>query len=365
MNKNKRLDLEISRSKPATFSLPFWRGAAQFRTAALALALTTLTEASLYAQCSTNNSLCVGASTDCQGALFATSDTSFEDGTIEWFDGKYRLRNGTNRLGSFNTSTQYSGTIAKNTNLSYVRWGTTSLKHSIWKPDTGDTARAEMDDGGMNQHPRRDASGNDYYYWYGWSLYIPNDSNWSSATLNQFLGQWRFYNLDGCRDMFDCTGARLGGSGHHLLYKNGKLRFVMTTLDTSCTGNKLKATSFDLGEPFKGQWMDFVMTAKWTPNSDGKIKIWIQSGASTYYQKMSYTGPTWINKYNNVSTCGVANQEVTAPNWTVGLYWANERPATESTARWMYSDQARSNRTLCSSEVGSEAWKRTLPFPAN
>jgi hypothetical protein len=327
-----------------------------------ALALSASTFPSLHAQCATGNSTCIGPNSDCQGTGLYPNST-YGAGTVEFMSGIKTIITGGYKFEAFNRNAQESGTVEQNTDMAYVRQGAESVKCSIWKPTTGDSARAELSDGGINLHPKKDSSGNDYYYWYGWSYYIPNDANWSSPTLRQYIGQWRFDNQNNCVTMMTCgaTKVDVGGSGHHLLLLEGRLILSIVTRDTTCaTSGRLKVTKYDLGEPVKGKWMDFMMQARWTHTSSGVMNIWIQKDNGGYNQVLAHTGPTWIDRYNVNSTCTQTGAD-TIPGWQLGMYWANERPATEATARFMYVDAARSNRTLCSTGKGSEAWTRTLP----
>jgi Polysaccharide lyase len=316
----------------------------------------------LRAQCATNNSICIGVNSDCQGTGLYPNST-YGAGTVEFMSGIKTITANGYKFEAFNLNAQESGKIEQNTNMTFVRQGAESVKCAIWKPTTGDSARAEISDGGIHLHPKKDTSGNDYYYWYGWSYYIPDDANWSSATLRQFIGQWRFDNQNNCVTMMTCgsTTVDVGGSGHHLILDAGKLVLTIVTNDTACsTTGRLKVQKFDLGTPVKGKWMDFMMQARWTDTSSGVLNFWVQKDNGGYTQTLAYTGPTWIKGYNVNSTCTVTGTD-TIPGWQLGLYWANERPLLEADARFLYVDAARCNRTLCSTGKGSEGWTRTLP----
>jgi hypothetical protein len=319
---------------------------------------------SLQAQCATDNSICVGVQGDCQGQIYSNP---YGTGTVEFTSGvKTVIVNGY-KFETFNVEAQVSGKVEANTNATYARQNGDSIKCSIWKPPIEDSARGEIGTGAIDTHAKKDANGNDYYYWYGWSYYIPNDTNWSSPTLRQFIGQWRFYNGvngENCVTMKECSSAKVGGSGHHLMLDNGRLILTLAIDDTSCaTAGRLKVIKLDLGTPVKGKWMDFMFQVRWTETASGSLKAWIQKDNSGYTQVANYTGPTWIKKYNANTTCPSNwNGKLTgSPGWQLGLYWANERPATEAAARFIYVDAARCNRTICSTGKGSETWSRTLP----
>jgi hypothetical protein len=296
------------------------------------------------AQCSAGNITCVG------------SDCTIENG-VEYAFGD--STNGAN-FGSFKTDTYTDGYAngLVTSKSGFARVGNDSIKHQIWGPDaTGESGkRAELSDVSYN-HPRSDANGIAYYYWYGWSYWIPNDSNWSSPTLQQYIGQWRWSNTLGCITQKYCDGSILGGSGHHLLYEGGKLSFDMEIPDTACsTSGRLKLLKTDLGTLSKGVWVDFIMQAKWISNSTGSVKIWIQNNGGGYTNKMNYSGPTWVGKYNAVSTCPYNGQNTGAPNWQVGMYYSNDKPSV-SNPRGMFSDELKMQRTICPDTTNSEGWK--------
>jgi hypothetical protein len=322
----------------------------------------TLSLHHLPAQCEIDNSLCVGGSSDCQGKKYTNP---FGSGTVEFASGIPNYTStGYLKFETFNTEVQHSAKIEPNTDLTFVRQGSESMKSSIWKPTSGDTARAELGDGGLGLRSKKDPAGNDYYYWYGWSYYTPDDASWASTTLRQFIGQFRFYNVGNCVTMKTCANAKVGGSGHHLMLSNGRLIMTLEIADTACAiSGRLKTLDFDLGAPVKGKWMDFMIQARWSETANGKMTVWIQKNNAGYEQVMDYTGPTWIKTYNVDAACSVSGEETPAPGWQLGLYWANERPATESLARYIYTDAARCNRTICADGKNSEAWNRTLPAP--
>jgi Polysaccharide lyase len=313
---------------------------------------------SLHAQCTTGNAVCVG--TDCT----STGDVEFATGssTLNASDSLYLFNSFKEDVW---TAGYRNGTCTTNTASSFIRVGTASIKHTVWGPDTLDSnghtetsKRAEISDLAINVHPIKDTSGNYYFYWYGWSYYIPNDATWSSATLQQYIGQWRFNNGGGCVTMLDCAGSAVGGSGHHLLLNNGRLVMSFFIRDPACT-NRLQKVEFDLGPVVKGQWMDFVMQAKWTSASTGMAKMWIQKNGGGYTEALNYSGATWLPAYN-LSPCQYNGAEPLAPNWQVGLYYSNDTPSV-STPRVLYSDEISMTRTLCSTGYGSEAWNMVVP----
>jgi hypothetical protein len=335
----------------------------------LLLAVALLIPVAAQAQCATGNAKCIG--TDC----LTSGDVEYAEGNSKLVvsDGKYEF-------GSFKedvwTAGYQNGQVRTNTTPSFVRVGPNSMKHSIWGPDTIDSngktetgKRAELSDLAIHKHPIKDSSGNYYYYWYGWSYYIPNDANWTTAVrpqvagataFRQFVGQWRFDNDGGCVTMNYCNNSSVGGSGHHIIYDNGNLILTLTITDTSCaTQPRLKTLAYNLGAAAKGQWMDFVVQAKWTSASSGMMKVWLQKNGGGYTEVMNYTGPTWLANYNP-SPCNYAGAEPLAPNWQLGMYWSDDAPLN-TTPRVLYTDEANMNRTLCATGYGSEGWNITAP----
>jgi hypothetical protein len=115
------------------------------------------------------------------------------------------------------------------------------------------------------------------------------------------------------------------------------------------------------------------MQAKWTAGSTGMVKMWIQKNNGGYTEVMNYTGPTWLDKYNDktgTTGCQITSYvdangiglEPLAPNWQVGMYYSNDAPLYTN-PRVLYADELAMNRTLCSTSYGSEAWNLTVPAP--
>jgi hypothetical protein len=317
---------------------------------------TLLLPIALHAQCATGNTTCVGSDCTTIGAVEYAYGTSTGTAGARYFNSfKEDVWTDGYKNGSVETKT------------GFARIGNESMKHSVWGPDTLDSngktetsKRAELFDQSYD-HPRKDSSGNVYYYWYGWSYYVPNDSNWSSPTLTQYLGQWRWSNIGNCILQRYCDDSTIGGSGHHLYYEGGKLSFDMEIPDTSCsTAERLKLVKTTLTTSLaKGVWVDFIMQAKWISDSTGSVKIWMQTNGGGYNNKMNYAGPTWPGKYYTISTCPKSGQVTDAPNWQVGLYYSNDKPSV-STPRTLFSDELKCYRTLCATTTGSEGWNKVV-----
>jgi hypothetical protein len=338
----------------------------------MAASLGLLLSAHTHAQCTTGNANCVG--TDCE----STTTKS-----VEYAEG-FSSGSSTTTSDVFGTFKEdvsadgyINGNVSMNTNAAFIRKGAASMKHSIWGPDNLDSngkvetgKRAEITDVALQVHPLKDTAGNPYYYWYGWSYYIPNDANWTTpvdpkvpgAPFEQYIGQLRFPNGNGCVTMINCNASNIGGSGHHLRYVGGKLIMTLTIQDTVCgnTNPRLRQVEFDLGNAVKGQWMDFMIQAKWSGTASGTFKLWLQKNNGGYTQLVDYTGPNWISSFNNNATCPYRVAEVLAPNFQVGLYASNDHPLVTN-PRVLYSDEPAINRTLCPDTTTSEAWTKTLP----
>ena len=315
-----------------------------------------------FSQCGVDNSDCIGS--DCIPATSAGAgnvEYALGDSKVSSSDGKLLFNSFKQDTGATGTN---NGTTTTNTNAAFVRGGGESIKHTTWSAPK----RAEISDLAFN-HPIRDPNGEAYFYWYGWSYFIPDDSKWGQTInpaiagdqkLRQYIGQWRFSNLSGCATMRNGNNTSVGGSGHHLQYREGRLFFTMTLRDEFFTTvNRMRQVEFDLGPAAKGVWMDFMIQAKWTSGNSGVFNLWLQKNNGGYTQLVDYTGPTWFT-YNLNSSCSYSGQPAGAPNWQVGMYWSNDAPLSSS-PRTLYSDEIRMRRSLCPTTIGSDAWDKTRP----
>jgi hypothetical protein len=260
--------------------------------------------------------------------------------------------------------------VTSNTDPAFVRGTGESIKHEAWL----DNKRAELSDVAIETHPRVAPDGQPYFYWYGWSYFIPDDPNWSQTVnpltagetdLVQYIAQMRFSNLGGCAVMKTCNDLSVGGSGHHLIAREGHMVFTMTLNDDVCASvrpNRLRQVDFDLGPLTRGVWIDFVIQARWTTDETGIFKVWIQRDNGGYVHAADYRGPTWF-RYREDAGCQYVldgDPVAMAPNLQLGLYWSNDKPL-ETTPRTMYSDNIRIRRTLCPDSVGSDGWNKVVP----
>jgi hypothetical protein len=328
--------------------------------------------------CNTGNSGCVGG--DCAPTIdqgYKLVECAFGDTTDGREFGSFRREiynvAGNKSGGVYDSAAgvTFFGRIESNTNTTYIRAGSTSFKHSVWTSSTYPTMRAELNDLAMGLHALKDSQSRPYDYWYGFSFFIPsNNDRWNAASTIQYISQWRYQNTSGCVESKTCSGAALSGSGHALLYDKGRLRFALKPQDSSCNNlpRRTKEINLDLGACPKGQWVDVVIRALWTPSSNGRMAIWVQRNNGGYVVAANYSGPTWVDQYGPTCGYGLANDAVSAPNWMVGLYYGNDygtnTGSTYANPRILYTDSLRMNRTLCAGAFqGSEAWNRTAPVP--
>lgn len=210
-----------------------------------------------------------------------------------------------------------------------VRGGSSSFRHQV----DGHPRRSEIDDNSWHAYEKGE-------YWYGFSYYLPA-SSFGSGDFLQYMSQFRFSNIPqggsrvpNCLSA-PCGGGYFGGSGCHLLIKNGQWHFSLQRADPNCASCRgLVEENFDL-IPFQTDiWTDVVIQANWSHQTDGFIRIWLKFGDGTYQQVLNHNGITWFDTYAQDSDrSGVP---VSAPNFTVGLYYGSDKAS-----RTAYSDEIR------------------------
>ena len=218
-----------------------------------------------------------------------------------------------------------------------VRKGAVALRHST---QAVLPRRAELDDCSFHAYDP------DRTYWYGLSLYL-TEAGFGSRDFEQYVGQWRFSNLPqggpvpNCEMFRECGGGRIyGGSGHHLLARDGRWVVTLAVQDPGCGScEALDHVEIDLGSYRTEVWTDLVFRMDFSHEVDGAVDAWVRVAGEDYRQVASYRGRTWLEFYQARSaqrTRGVLDGRVMAPNHTVGLYWGSDRGA-----RTMYSDEIR------------------------
>jgi hypothetical protein len=217
-----------------------------------------------------------------------------------------------------------TGTVTANLVTSPVRAGTHAHQLTV----TGAPRRAEIDAGTFSD-PRG-------AYWYKFSYYIPDDAGWS-GNFWQFMAQWRFSNqkAPGFSAPNVAMGNKIGsvlhgGSGQHLLIKNGRWMFNLVYQDPGARSSEgLEGRDFDLAPVTKNAWTDFVIEGKWTHLAEhGSLKIWMRVGSGPFTKVAEYFGPTWVDTFAVGSQ--LAGQPVPAPNFTVGLYASDSNTVTRT-----------------------------------
>ena len=148
-------------------------------------------------------------------------------------------------------------------------------------------------------------------YWYGFSMYIPK--NWQKDTLYENYAQWR---------------TTTPGGHHPSLAIKGDARNPDRIRIRGGTNGRIIA-DYPVSE-FRGRWTDFVIHARWSSGSDGKIEIFRNNdGVKTL------EGPTL--------KAGLA-----APIGRIGIYkgsWASKKfegtPGFTATEKTIYYDEYR------------------------
>ncbi|MGD3109438.1 polysaccharide lyase [Streptomyces sp. YGL11-2] len=133
--------------------------------------------------------------------------------------------------------------------------------------------------------------------WYGFSIYLP--PTWQNDPQGNILAQWHAL-VDTARTAGDGTGqppVALSVQGNQW-----RLKMHWNTQGPDFKGAGKGTRTFNLGSIKKGVWVDFVLHAKWSHNSDGLVQLW-QDG----HQKVNYTGP---DEYNNKQ----------GPYFKIGIY---------------------------------------------
>lgn len=176
-------------------------------------------------------------------------------------------------------------TTSTNNTAYPVRGGKQAFKHQVDR--CGERSELEMNKTTIGST-----------YWYGWSIFIPSD--WSDQDAGfDILSQWPAYPTS--RKMScGAVGTYMTRNGSDVIFK---LQHQGDSADIDCNFYTLGKIS-----QLRGQWVDFVMQAKWTGNKDGFLKLWMKVGNGSYAQKIDYKGRTFWN------------DEGSAPYMKMGLY---------------------------------------------
>lgn len=188
-----------------------------------------------------------------------------------------------------------------------VRAGRQAFRH--WVNRCGERSELAM---------RRTAIGSTY--WYGWSMYIP--SNWQDPSDGyDILTQWATYPTPR-NGKFACgaNGSYIVRNGEDITFR---LQFKGEKTDSECIRYPLVKLA-----DARGRWVDFVMHAKWTGNTDGFAKLWVKVGNGAYTQKVDYKGRTFWN------------DEGDGPYFKMGLYKGDPN-FSGAAPRYLYTDEYR------------------------
>jgi hypothetical protein len=196
-------------------------------------------------------------------------------------------------------------TTFTNNNAHPIRAGKQAFLH--WVNRCGERSELSM---------RRSVIGETY--WYGWSMFIP--SNWDNPSDDyDILAQWPIYP--------SVRKLACGAAGSYMIRSGDSISFRLqrqgTTSETECT----RYTLANLSE-VRGKWVDFVMQAKWTGNTDGFVKLWMKIGNEAYVQKVNYSGRTYWNG------------ERSGPYFKMGLYKGDPN-FSGAAPRYLYTDEYR------------------------
>ncbi len=208
-----------------------------------------------------------------------------------------------------------------------VRGGTRSIRGVIGQGE--DSYRAEY-------NARRVIPDNDY--WYGWSVFFPEDMPVDEDHWGTIFTQFKFWPRTG----IDGESLPSGGLGTHLYLASSRrgervghpgtptLRMVhhWEDIDSDVAGERdIRYESFLIkAEPELGVWHDFVMHVRWSADESGFLKLWHQEDDSEYELVVDRSGPTMWKK----------QPEDQGPFFSAGPY-AHGSVA----ARTIYSDEFR------------------------
>jgi hypothetical protein len=196
-----------------------------------------------------------------------------------------------------------------------VRAGKTAFKH--WVSSRGERSELAM---------RRTEIGGTY--WYGWSMYLPADfDHRGSDTIVMQLASWPTPRNGRFPHSANGPYLEIQPDGRLIMH----LQHKGEDTDMVCDDFVVAEDITNL----RGNWIDFVMHAKWTGNRDGVFQLWIRSGDKQFVQKVDYSGPTWWN------------DEGAGPYFKMGAYmgepgWKGPQSRTVYTDEYRLGDETSS-----------------------
>jgi hypothetical protein len=200
--------------------------------------------------------------------MLLTVGTPVRAGLLQTFDFE---TGDLSRLGSVELN---GPTATVTVSTDHARRGTYSMKAFINKQDKRAEGVSQLRGtvGGVN--------------WYGWSIYIPDNQHGDGKfdIISQFH-DWHATLPAWADDGTAPTNLTLG--------EDNMLRFSLKyqgPVDPA-TGNPTTVHQvFDLAPCTVGTWHDFVVNVKWTHQSDGFLKVWLNGELL-----VDYTGPTYLD----------------------------------------------------------------------
>ncbi len=235
----------------------------------------------------------------------AAARSNIEEEVSESLSGAYQVQ-------------EFEGTSVSETQ-EQVRAGNVAFKHTV--SNSGERAEINLRKVGIGDTR-----------WYGWSMFVPAD--YSPDGLGLIVHQHTLYPPKEGRNLRPICGA----AGHHLtIGGDGSLSYALQHQggsDTECEKFKI----FDSLDQYKGKWIDFVMHAKWTGNSDGFFRLWVRDANGAWSAPtVDYKGATWWN------------DEGAGPNFKMGAY-TGDPGRSGSKTRLIYTDEYRRGSARASFE---------------
>jgi hypothetical protein len=189
-----------------------------------------------------------------------------------------------------------------------VRLGKTAFKH--WVSNRGERSELAM---------RRTEIGGTY--WYGWSMFLPDDfDHRGSDTIVMQLASWPTPRNGRFPHSANGPYLEIQPSGRLIMH----LQHRGEDKDMVCDDFVIAEDVASL----RGNWLDFVMHAKWTGDNDGHFQLWMRFGNDPYEKKVDYKGATWWN------------DEDTGPYLKIGAYMG-EPGWKGPESRTVYTDEYR------------------------
>ncbi|WP_269539033.1 DUF7594 domain-containing protein [Cerasicoccus fimbriatus] len=166
-------------------------------------------------------------------------------------------------------STETEGASASvSASSAQARQGTYSMRSYMQNQDK----RAEI------VSSRRGTVGGEH--WYGWSIYLPANAGDTTQDIISQFHDWHSSQPSWAKDGVAPTCIVAKTNGHLQM----DLKFQKIGL------NETEHDYFDLGAFTPNAWNDIVIHVKWTHETTGFMKIWVNG-----VLQMDYTGPTYLD----------------------------------------------------------------------